>query len=51
MQENTENYLNEKEFVDTMVDITYDNLPKSTKNSLALIVNRDEDYIIDYFYG
>ena len=51
MQENTENYLNEKEFVDTMVDITYDNLPKSTKNSLALIVNRDEDYIIDYFYN
>lgn len=51
MQENAENYLNEKEFVDTMVDITYRSIPKSTKNSLALIVNRDEDYIIDYFYN
>lgn len=51
MQENTENYLNEKEFVDTMVDIIYDSLPKGTRNSLALIVNRDEDYIIDYFYN
>lgn len=51
MQENTETYLNEKEFVDTMVDIIYDSLPKGTRNSLALIVNRDEDYIIDYFYN
>ena len=51
MQENAENYLNEKEFVDTMVDITYRSIPKSTKNSLALIVNHDEDYIIDYFYN
>lgn len=51
IQENAENYLNEKEFVDTMVDITYRSIPKSTKNSLALIVNHDEDYIIDYFYN
>lgn len=47
----SENYKNEKEAVDTITDILYDNLPSSVKSSLTIIVNLNEDYIVDFFYN
>lgn len=47
----SENYKNEKETVDTMVDILYDSLLPSVKSSLSIIINFNEDYVVDFFYN
>ena len=50
-QKIAKNYPCEKEAVDTMIDVIYDSLSEDTKNSLALMVNCNEDYIVDFIYN